>query len=333
MKIKVKKILKKTTAVLTLGIIFLGSFLFQTEKINAQTLVTNVQSTYGSPYALYTFSVSYSSRTSTSIVITASCSGHLRSSTSYLGNGKGLVAGIRVGGTWRTWTLKSTSSTWRGTTSHSASTSFTVTGLSNTTTSLTGIQVRVTRSDSTGSAGILNARSVSNITIPANTSYSVTYDANGGEGAPSSQKKYKGTTLTLSSTKPTKEGYDFVGWNTSSTATTATYQPGGSYTGNAALKLYAIWSKTITLKYDTNGGTNQPEEQSTTIYNDTINATFNISDITPTRPGFTFKGWSTSKDSTAVAYKSGDEATLSNSLTLYAVWLANECEPFLKITE
>lgn len=71
--------------------------------------------------------------------------------------------------------------------------------------------------------------------------YAVTYNANGGSGAPSSQTKTYGTSLTLSSTRPTRTGYEFLGWATSSSATTATYQPGATYSTNAALSLYAVW--------------------------------------------------------------------------------------------
>lgn len=72
--------------------------------------------------------------------------------------------------------------------------------------------------------------------------YQVTFDANGGSGAPSVQTKTHGTALQLSSTVPTRSGYTFVGWGTNAKAQTATYQPGGTYNGNAALNLYAIWS-------------------------------------------------------------------------------------------
>ena len=72
----------------------------------------------------------------------------------------------------------------------------------------------------------------------------MSYNANGGSGAPSGQIKTYGTTLTLSSTKPTRSGYDFLGWSTSSTATSATYSAGGSYTSNASTTLYAVWAKT-----------------------------------------------------------------------------------------
>jgi len=46
----------------------------------------------------------------------------------------------------------------------------------------------------------------------------------------------------LSTTAPTRTGYLFVGWATSASSSTVSYQPGGNYTGNAALNLYAIWS-------------------------------------------------------------------------------------------
>lgn len=74
----------------------------------------------------------------------------------------------------------------------------------------------------------------------ANT-YSVTYDANGGTGAPTAQTKQYGKTLTLSSVKPTREGYNFMGWTTAPGRTIVDYKPGASYTDNAALSLYAIW--------------------------------------------------------------------------------------------
>lgn len=82
--------------------------------------------------------------------------------------------------------------------------------------------------------------------------YTITYNANGGSGAPSAQTKTYGVALTLSSTKPTRTGYTFLGWSTSSTATSATYSAGGSYTANSAATLYAVWSIN-SYKLDVNG--------------------------------------------------------------------------------
>lgn len=73
--------------------------------------------------------------------------------------------------------------------------------------------------------------------------YTVSYNANGGSGAPSNQTKTYGTTLKLSSTKPTRSGYSFSGWNTSSAGTGTKYLSGGNYTANAAVTLYAQWTQ------------------------------------------------------------------------------------------
>lgn len=75
--------------------------------------------------------------------------------------------------------------------------------------------------------------------------YTVSYNANGGSGAPSAQTKKYGTALTLSSTKPTRANYTFKGWATSSTGGVA-YSAGGRYTANAKVTLYAVWELTYT---------------------------------------------------------------------------------------
>lgn len=91
-----------------------------------------------------------------------------------------------------------------------------------------------------GSAGGSTSCSV-NVWVPAITSYAVKYNANGGSGAPSAQTKWHGETLTLSSTKPTRDCYTFQGWGTTSTDTSVNYAAGANYTANKAITLYAIW--------------------------------------------------------------------------------------------
>ena len=83
------------------------------------------------------------------------------------------------------------------------------------------------------------------VTVKPNT-YAITYDANGGTGAPPAQYKTQDVPLTLSSTVPTRSGYTFLGWAESKTATTAQYQPGGSFTKNANTTLYAVWKSAPT---------------------------------------------------------------------------------------
>ena len=115
------------------------------------------------------------------------------------------------------------------------------------------------------------------ITVDPLASYAVTYNANGGSGAPAAQTKWYGETLTLSSTRPTRANYNFLGWSTSSTATSATYQPSASYTTNAALTLYAVWqlaatspsiTKLVAYRSDSSG--NRIDDASTDTTNITI---------------------------------------------------------------
>lgn len=154
------------------------------------------------------------------------------------------------------------------------------------------------------------------VTVPAWTSYTITYNANGGSGAPGNQTKWKDQTLTLSSTKPTRTGYSFLGWSTSSSATSATYSAGGSYTTNVAATLYAVWkANTYTVKYNANGGTGAPANQTKTY-----GKTLTLSTTTPTRTNYNFKGWGTSASATTVSYSAGGSYTTNAAITLYAVW-------------
>lgn len=155
-----------------------------------------------------------------------------------------------------------------------------------------------------------------NVTVPAWTSYKITYNANGGSGAPGAQTKWKDQTLTLSSTKPTRTGYSFLGWSTSSSATSATYSAGGSYTANSAATLYAVWkANTYTVTYNANGGSGAPAKQTKTY-----GVTLKLSSVVPTRTNYTFKGWATSASATTAAYTAGANYTSNAAVTLYAVW-------------
>ena len=82
--------------------------------------------------------------------------------------------------------------------------------------------------------------------------YTVSYNANGGSGAPDAQTKDGGIDLTLSSTQPTRDGYTFAGWATSADGAVA-YSAGGSYTTNDDIVLYAQWTTTYTSYTVTDG--------------------------------------------------------------------------------
>ena len=87
-----------------------------------------------------------------------------------------------------------------------------------------------------------------------NVGYQISYDANGGTGAPKEQRKVHGTELKISEIIPTRTGYEFQGWATANTATTAELKDGENYTTDKAITLYAVWKKykylnTTTSKY------------------------------------------------------------------------------------
>lgn len=154
------------------------------------------------------------------------------------------------------------------------------------------------------------------VTVPKLPSYTVSYNANGGSGAPSSQTKYWGKSLTLSSTTPKRTGYNFQGWGTSAGDTTVDYEVGASYTTNATITLYAIWkAHTYKVTYNANGGSGAPGEQTKTY-----GVPLTLSSTEPTRTNYTFLGWSTSATATAATWQPGDSFTKNDSATLYAVW-------------
>lgn len=155
-----------------------------------------------------------------------------------------------------------------------------------------------------------------NVSVPAWTSYTVAYNANGGSGAPGNQTKYKDVTLTLSSTKPTRTGYTFNGWNTNSGGTGTAYASGANYSTNAAVTLYAQWTaNTYTIKYDANGGSGAPSNQTKTYGTD-----LTLSSTKPTRVNYNFLGWSTNSSASTAQYAAGGKYTTDAATTLYAVW-------------
>lgn len=152
--------------------------------------------------------------------------------------------------------------------------------------------------------------------IPAIPKYTITFDANGGTGAPASISQFKNANATIPTTKPTRTGYTFEGWGTPATATTATYQPGDAITTRTDTKLYALWTAlTYSVEFDANGGDGAPTAQTKTH-----GTALKLSTTVPTKSGYTFKGWGLSATSTTATYQPGGSYTNNSAATLYAVW-------------
>ena len=71
--------------------------------------------------------------------------------------------------------------------------------------------------------------------------------------------------------------------------------------------------------YDANGGTNAPDSQIKEYNKPLI-----LSNVKPSRTGYTFTGWSTNINSSTAEYQPGATYTNNASATLYAVWITNQ---------
>ena len=188
----------------------------------------------------------------------------------------------------------------------------------------------------------------------------VLYDANGGTDGPSaSQVKKFGTDLTLSTTKPKRTGYTFLGWSTNKNATTAEYAAGGTYKKNEAAKLYAVWQvNSLKIGYFVDKGAVTAPGYSINKASGSVmqgssylvdNWNYNVSKnlisaatLGLERPGYVFKGWKQlgsntvySPDKTMKAQELNPAvATLSGTtLKLYAAWEPVEVTSALSLPE
>lgn len=128
----------------------------------------------------------------------------------------------------------------------------------------------------------------SSVKLPTPTkTYVFKYDANGGSNAPSSQSASLGC----------------KGWSTSSSATSASYSCGSSYKPTSSVTLYAVWEKEMSLT---------------------------LRSSEPTREGYIFLGWAIDENATTPDFESGENITVTfnsnideGAITLYAVWEEN----------
>ena len=152
--------------------------------------------------------------------------------------------------------------------------------------------------------------------------YTVTYDANGGTGAPGPQTAHVGESITIPSTIPTKEDsgtytitydanggpvtpdemrvrftteYSFIDWNTEQYNVDFgdSYDPGKTYSFEKDITLYANFEE----------------------FDRYVNS---VTLPTLTRDGYNFLGWATSPD--AESGRTGRYFPYSGDITLYAIW-------------
>ncbi len=156
----------------------------------------------------------------------------------------------------------------------------------------------------------------------------ISYNANGGTGAPASHENTVGNT-TLSTTVPTRTGHTFLGWSESATGAVK-YQPGAVLTKEGNVTLYAVWQpKTFNIIFDANGGVFTAYDNATTVTRPKVYAQNFTFDVTyPVKDGYKCIGWSIENDNT-VDWVNGETendigAANANDKRVYAVWAASE---------
>lgn len=165
--------------------------------------------------------------------------------------------------------------------------------------------------------------------------HTVSYNANGGSGAPGNQTKTYGYVLTLSSQKPTRTGYIFNYWDGSDGGT---YYPGSSFGTDADTVLTAHWTP---ITYYVSYNKNKPDKASHDVsgimtnskhaYDNGISGNGYSNCLSSNQfslKGWSFKNWNTKADGTGVSYSNNSNIknlTKKNGevVTLYAQWEPN----------
>jgi hypothetical protein len=153
--------------------------------------------------------------------------------------------------------------------------------------------------------------------------YTVTYNANGANGAlPSQQKVVQGGSVTAAGKGNLTNGNKtFDGWNTQADGSGTGYNAGAMIpiTGNTTL--YAQWTdpaQTYTVTYNANGASGTLPAQQTALKNGSITVAGKGNLANGNK---TFGGWNTQADGQGTGYNAGASLIVTVDTTLYAQWV------------
>jgi len=161
------------------------------------------------------------------------------------------------------------------------------------------------------------------------TTYRLTYDANGASGG---SVPVDGNAYLTGASAPvldnsgalTRSSYTFAGWDTSSSATIATYAAGSTLVvGSANVNLYAVWTQNPTWKvnYYANGGDGSPPNDPNNYQQSEPVTVLGNTNLTKT--DYTFSGWSTVASGGVILYAGGDSFAMGTAaVSLFAQWVA-----------
>ncbi|MBQ8399986.1 MAG: InlB B-repeat-containing protein [Clostridia bacterium] len=147
------------------------------------------------------------------------------------------------------------------------------------------------------------------------TSSTVSFNANGGSVSPATIIVTYGSKYGTLPT-PTRTGYTFKGWYTAASGGTQ-ITASTTVSTTAPQTLYAQWSAiNSTVTFDANGGSVSTASKTVT-YSSTYGTL-----PTPTRTGYTFKGWYTAT-SGGTKITASSTVSITSAQTLYAQWSVN----------
>ena len=166
---------------------------------------------------------------------------------------------------------------------------------------------------------------VSDTIKPSESStYKVTFDSNEGQGVMELQQVPIGKKAGLIGNTFTREGFDFIGWNTQADGKGTDYEDKATLTLESDITLYAQWKQRthkITFIPNANNVRNKMAEQEVVEGTDTEIAKNEFK-----RKGYTFAGWNTQSDGKGTVYSDKALVNLKEDLKLYAQWKANGAE-------
>ena len=165
--------------------------------------------------------------------------------------------------------------------------------------------------------------------VGSKTTYTLTYDANDGEGTvPTDSNNYaKGAYAQVASGSGlTREGMIFLGWSKDQKAVSPAYYQGGSVKIDGNTTLYAVWGTPTgkaAITYHSNFGSHEPRKSEDVWVNSEVKVDSYAATGLPSRTGYEFTGWNTAPNGNGTTYAAGDTVRLTaGGNDLYAQWKA-----------
>ena len=150
--------------------------------------------------------------------------------------------------------------------------------------------------------------------------YSITYNLNGGNNSTLNPTEYNYDSETIALANPSRTGYTFLGWFSTSTFEEETRVTSILTHSYGDVELYAKWvANKVTVSYNSNGGTGEMTDSEFT-YNGAAQA---LKGNAFSRTGYTFAGWKDNNGNTFTNIPASYFTEEEKELTLYAQWNVN----------